>query len=130
MVEGHMNRPDRITSYRDLKVWKRGFDLTERIYDLTSSFPAEEKFGLVDQLRRAAVSISSNIAEGWARNSPGAFGCFLKIANGSLDEIETQLIIAHRLRYIGEAARDELLEKIAVEREMLFALIQSLRKRS
>lgn len=125
-----MEHSNRIESYRDLKVWKRGIDLSEQVYDLTRTFPSEEKFGLVSQLRRAAISIPSNVAEGWARNSSGAFGRFLKIANGSLAEIETQLIIAHRLQYIDKTTKAELLKKIVIERKMLLALLRSLKERS
>jgi four helix bundle protein len=82
-------------SYRDLEVWKRSIALVKDIYEATSQFPPAENFGLVQQIRRAAVSIPSNIAEGQFRNSPKEFRQFLFIALGSAAELETQLIIAN-----------------------------------
>ncbi len=123
-----MARKQPIRSYRDLEVWKRGVDLVELIYKLTQSFPSEEKFGLTSQLRRAAVSISSNIAEGWGRDSTKDYVRFVRIARSSLFEIETQLIIAHRLGYLSEDALRASLQETEVESKMLLSLIRSLRR--
>ena len=123
-----MARKQPIRSYRDLEVWKRGVDLVELIYKLTQSFPSEEKFGLTSQLRRAAVSISSNIAEGWGRDSTKDYVRFVRIARSSLFEIETQLIIAHRLGYLNEDALRASLQETEVESKMLLSLIRSLRR--
>jgi|ERR1700722_17336655 len=87
-------------SYRDLLVWQKSIALAKEIYTLTSQFPSEEKFGLISQLRRAAVSIPSNIAEGQARNTTGEFVQFISYAEGSLAELDTQLMLAVELRFI------------------------------
>ncbi|MGC1464005.1 MAG: four helix bundle protein [Terracidiphilus sp.] len=87
----------RIRSFRDLKVWQKSMDLTVAVYDLTKSFPREETFGLTSQLRRSAVSIPSNIAEGQGRSNTREFQQFLGIARGSNCELQTQLEIARRI---------------------------------
>lgn len=89
-----------VKSYRDLNVWKKAVDLVTDVYRLTAEFPKNEAFGLTSQIQRAAVSLPSNIAEGHARNSDKKFNHFLGISLGSLAELETQLIIAERLRYV------------------------------
>ncbi len=89
-----------VRSYRDLLVWQRAMDLALAVYSLSRSFPEGERFALVSQLRRAAVSVPSNIAEGHARSSTRDFLRFLSIAVGSLAEIETQLLLSHRLDYV------------------------------
>jgi four helix bundle protein len=121
-----MSRSSSIESYRDLQVWQRGVDLTERIYQATQPFPPDERFGLVAQLRRAAVSIPSNIAEGWGRMSTAEFIRFLSIAHGSLTEVETQIIVSRRLGFIDESVKRRILDETTVERKMLRALIRSL----
>ena len=121
-----MSRSSSIESYRDLQVWQRGVDLTERIYQATQPFPPDERFGLVAQLRRAAVSIPSNIAEGWERMSTAEFIRFLSIAHGSLTEVETQIIVSRRLGFIDESVKRRILDETTVERKMLRALIRSL----
>lgn len=87
-------------SYEDLKVWQRAIDLSTDIYKLTSNFPKEACYGLTSQLRRASVSIASNIAEGCSRNSAKEFVQFLSIALGSIGELKTQIIIANRIGYL------------------------------
>nr|WP_319394697.1 four helix bundle protein [uncultured Desulfobacter sp.] len=99
-----------VKSYKDLIVWQKSMDLVEMIYQVTKSFPKDEQYGLTNQLRRAAVSVPSNIAEGQARNSTPEFGNFLSIARGSLAEVETQLMIAERLGYIQPEKLREILE--------------------
>ena len=94
-------------TYRDLKVWQRSIDLAERIYPLTASFPASEIYGLSSQMRRAAVSIASNIAEGWGRRSRKDYGRFVLVARGSNDELETQLVIAGRLGFCNTEQLDQ-----------------------
>jgi len=89
-----------VLSFRDLEVWKRAMDLVVKVYGVTVRFPAEERFGLVAQLRRAAVSVPSNIAEGHARGSRGDYRHHLSIAQGSVAEVVTQLEIARLLGYL------------------------------
>lgn len=91
-----------ITSYRDLEVWQRGMELAVGAYTLTRSFPKEELFGMTSQIRRAAASIPANIAEGWARNAPREFVRFLRIAQGSLRELETHLLLTSRVELTTE----------------------------
>ena len=91
-----------VKSYKDLIVWQKAMDLVVLVYQITSLFPKEELYGLTNQVRRAAVSIPSNIAEGQARKSTLEFKHFLSIARGSLAEVETQLLIAARLNYLTE----------------------------
>lgn len=90
-------------NYRDLIAWRVGMDLVEAIYRQTKSFPKDEIYGLTSQLRRAAVSIPANIAEGQGRGTPAEFVRFLRIAYGSLREVETLITIAHRLEYCDSA---------------------------
>jgi four helix bundle protein len=92
--------------YQELIVWQKAMDLVVLTYQTTTSFPREEQFGLTIQLRKAAISIPSNIAEGQGRNTPGDFLHFLAVARGSLQEVETQIIIAERLHYITADKRE------------------------
>ena len=94
--------------FKDLEIWKSGRILCSQIYLVTANFPENEKFGLTNQLRRASVSIPSNIAEGCSRSSNKDFSRFLEIAIGSAYEIETQLLIAFDLKYINQQKLDEL----------------------
>ena len=96
-------------SYRELIAWQKAMKLVTEIYAVTQRFPSEERYGLTNQLRRAAVSVPSNIAEGQARFSQKEFHHFLSQARGSLVEIETQLLIAKDLKYIVPAKAEELL---------------------
>ena len=117
-----------VASYRDLDVWQRAMSLVTICYQLAERFPRNEEFGLGAQVRRAAVSIPSNIAEGHGRSSTGAYLHHLAIAHGSLMELETQLEIAQRLGYVTAA---ELNEELALAGElgrMLHGLIRRLRE--
>ncbi|WP_310410002.1 four helix bundle protein [Chamaesiphon sp. OTE_8_metabat_110] len=89
-----------ISSFRELRVWQLGMELTEKIYRLTADFPKSETYGLSSQMRRSAVSIPSNLAEGHGRNSTKEFLQFIAIAFGSICELETQILLSHRLKYI------------------------------
>ncbi len=115
-----------MNNYKDLSVWKKSMTLVEGIYKLTDSFPDNEKFGLVSQLRRAAVSIPSNIAEGAGRNSNKEFKHFLTISVGSLFEVETQIQIAFRLKFINEKISENILKQTSEIQRMMFGLIKSL----
>jgi four helix bundle protein len=119
----------RIQDYRDLAVWQLGMDIAVAIYQLTSSFPSDEKYGLTSQLRRAAASVPANIAEGHARSSTKEYLHFLSISIGSIAEITTFIELAGRLGYSSESASRELLDQIQQERRMLRGLQSSLRKR-
>jgi four helix bundle protein len=113
-------------SFRELTVWQRAMQLTVAVYKLTQGFPRDEIYGLTSQVRRAAVSIASNIAEGQGRGSSGEFKQFLQIARGSNCEVETQLEIARELKF-GDARLIEEAEELSVEvRKMLFGLLESL----
>ena len=99
-------------NYNNLQIWQEAMDLVEDIYKLTVSFPSEEKFGLVSQMTRAAVSIPSNIAEGTGRNSDKDFAHFISIAIGSLYELNTQIVLSERLGYINQSQSQELQKKL------------------
>ncbi len=112
-------------THKDLIVWNKSMELVIATYKLSSKFPDEEKFGLTSQMRRAAVSVPSNIAEGAAINSTKEYIRFLYIALGSLSELETQFLISNRLEYIND-----LLEDVITEiRKMLLSLIKSLKQK-
>lgn len=112
--------------YQDLIVWQRAVDFVEVVYRETVGFPSDERFGITSQMRRAAVSIPSNIAEGQARRTSADFGRFLDIALGSLAELETQIIVAARLAYLASANSERLLESAAEIGRLLRGLIRSL----
>ena len=115
-------------SYKDLLVWQRAVQLTVAIYKLTSSFPASEQFGLTNQLRRASVSIASNIAEGYGKSTQGEYLLFLGHARGSKCEVETQLVISRALGFGAEKER-QLAESLANEvGRMLVTMMRNLRK--
>jgi len=116
-------------SYRDLVVWQKGIALVKEIYRLSSKFPAEEKFGLVSQMRRAAVSVPSNIAEGQARNTTSQFIHFISTAEGSLAELDTQLVIAIELDFCTSSDAQDAFSLIEEEQRMLNALRRSLEKK-
>lgn len=111
--------------YQELEVWKKSMDLSEQVYLFTEKFPSDEKFGLTSQIKRAAVSVPYNIAEGAGRNTNGEFKQFLGIAIGSLFELETQLLLAVRFKYLNQI--NEELENIESLRKMLFGLQKSLK---
>ncbi len=111
------------TTHKDLDIWKRGIEFVERIYKITAAFPREEIYGLVSQLRRAAISYPSNIAEGAARSSKKEYIQYLYISLASLSEIETQLIISKRLDYLKG---NDLFEEIDALRKMTLSLIRYL----
>lgn len=112
--------------YRDLVVWQKGIALAKLIYTLTRSFPAEEKFGLISQMRRAAVSVSSNIAEGQARHTTGEFVLFISHAEGSVAELDTQLHLATELGFTSEPQAMSCFELLGDLRRMLNGLRRKL----
>lgn len=118
-----------VASYRDLKVWQQAMDLALGIYEATAHWPSEERFGLISQVRRASVSIASNIAEGAARRSTAEFIQFVGMARGSLAEAETQLMLAERLGYLPVSDANALLAASGDVSRMLVALSGSLTRR-
>lgn len=117
-----------IKTYKDLLIWQKGILLVKVVYNNLEGFPKDEVFGLTSQIKRAAVSIPSNIAEGWGRSSTLSYVHFLKIARGSLFELETQFIIAKELNFINESKFNEITQIITEESKMLNAFIKSLSK--
>lgn len=111
--------------HKELDVWKESINLVKMIYAKTRDFPKDEIFGLTSQIKRAAVSVPSNISEGAARRSDKEFNHFLYIALGSLSEVETQMIIAVELEFIKEV--DSIIEKINKVRRLLLGLIKYLK---
>ena len=116
-------------SYRDLEVWQRSMKLAKRIYQVTQGFPADERFGLTNQLRRASVSVPSNLAEGHARFGAGEFARFISIAMGSVAEIETQLLLSADLAYLRTETSQELLGEFETIGKMLRGLAKSIARR-
>jgi four helix bundle protein len=112
------------TSYRDLTVWQKAMDFAVSVYDATSRFPADERYGLVQQMRRAAVSVPSNMAEGYGRRTARQRYNFLENALGSVFELETQTELASRLGYLPEQQFHELAESIRGIGRGLSALMQ------
>src|SRR6267154_2645940 len=113
-------------NYKDLVVWQKGIALAKATYRLTSKFPSEEKFGLVSQMRRAAVSVPSNIAEGQARHTTGEFVQFISHAEGSVAELETQLLLGCNLGLATSEESKPILDLLDEVRRMLNALRRSL----
>lgn len=112
-----------MNNYKELEVWKRSIKLAVKMYKLTAILPLEEKFRLVSQLRRCAVSIPSNIAEGSGRKSNKEFSQFLSIAYGSLCELDTQVIISMELGFLKNQDLEEIEKEVGELQKMLFALI-------
>ena len=117
-----MHATSKVRSYKDLIVWQKGLLMVKAIYKLTSRFPADERFGLVTQMRRAAVSVPSNIAEGQSRHTAGEFVQFISIAEGSLAELETQLLIACDLGICNQPDSAAVLQQIEELQKMLNGL--------
>jgi four helix bundle protein len=115
-----------VQSYQDLKVWQAGMDLAEGCYRMTGQFPKAELYGMTSQIRRAATSIPANIAEGYGRETRGEYIRFLRIAQGSLKELETFLLLSARVGYTTQDSIQPLLNPCAALGKMLRALIRSL----
>lgn len=118
------------TSVQGLVAWQQAMDLIEMVYKLTAKLPKEELYGLTSQMRRCAVSIASNIAEGQGRNSKGEFLQFLGNSRGSLEELRTQLLIAKRLKFVIDVEVDETLKQLDRVGKLLNGLMQAMRPRS
>jgi four helix bundle protein len=116
-------------SYQDLAVWKRAMKLTKEVYQVTRSFPSDERFGLTNQIRRAAVSIPSNLAEGHARAGAAEFARFISISMGSVAELETQLLLAGELEYGDPEALEKTLHDLNEIGKMLRGLAKAIQMR-
>ena len=117
----------KINDYKDLLVWQKGIEIVDKVYIVTSVFPKNELFGLTSQMRRCAVSIPSNIAEGFGRRYTNEYIRFLYIALGSCAELETQIIISQRRKYISPQNAQEIIIILNQESRMLSGLISKLR---
>ncbi|MFA6980591.1 MAG: four helix bundle protein [Ignavibacteriaceae bacterium] len=116
-------------THKDLDVWRNSIDMVTDIYNCTKDFPKEELYGIVNQLRRASISVPSNIAEGAGRHSQKEFVQFLYIALGSMAEVETQLIISLNLKFIDASIFETLNNKLIIIRSQLFGLIKHLQNK-
>jgi four helix bundle protein len=115
-----------VRSYRDLKVWIESMDLAVECYDVTRRFPREEAFGLTSQIRRASASVPANVAEGYGRENVGSYAQHLRIAQGSLKELETHVILAGRVGLLGDEAVKSVLDTADRVGRMLRGLIRSI----
>ena len=122
-----MQKRKKAQGFRDLKVWKMGMEIVVDTYGITKKFPKEEIYGIVAQMRRAAVSIPSNISEGFNRLSKNEYGRFLSISLGSCAELETQVEASYRLRFLTQEDAQRMLEGLDHESRMLRNLIKSLK---
>jgi four helix bundle protein len=117
-------------NYRDLLAWQKAMALVKSVYEVTREFPRTERFTLTDQVRRAAISVPSNVAEGQARRSPREFAHYVRLALGSLAELDTQLVIARELGYVNGSASEAVEAQVVEVRKMLNGLLSSLRLKS
>ncbi|WP_293790131.1 four helix bundle protein [uncultured Pedobacter sp.] len=118
-----------MNNLKELKIWNKAIDLAVDVYKATSTFPTDERFGLISQSRRAAISIPSNIAEGAGRNSVKEFNNFLGIANGSSYELRTQLVIANKLAILESEILDPAIAQIDELQKMTYGFQQMLEKK-
>lgn len=114
-------------SHKDLEVWKRSVDLVTLIYDVTSRYPKDENYGITNQIRRAAISIPSNLSEGAARNHSKEFIQFLHICLGSISELETQIIISENLKFLSKVDSTRIQNELTELRRMFLGLIRNIK---
>lgn len=119
-----------IQSYKDLDAWKLSIRMTRFVYRASEKFPADERFGLTSQIRRASVSVASNIAEGWGRGSTSDYARFLRMARGSLYEVETQCVIARELGFMSEEIYEATDEVVSECGRVLGGLLRSIEKKT
>jgi four helix bundle protein len=117
-----------VNSYQDLRVWQAAMEIAELCYALTKDFPKDELYGLTSQIRRAAVSIAANIAEGYGRDSTGSFVSFLRVAQGSVKELETHLLICVRVKVCAEPAASPILQRLEELGKMMRTYIRSIQR--
>lgn len=122
------DRISKILLFTDLKAWQESHVLVKSVYEFLAALPKEERFGLADQLRRASISITSNIAEGFSRRGAKEKMQFYYIALGSLTEVQNQLILAQDVGYMDEQRRDKMLEQSVLAQKLLNGLIRSIRE--
>lgn len=115
-----------MNKFKELKIWQEAIELAVDTYKTTRTFPSEEKFGLISQINRAVISVSSNIAEGAGRNNPKEFRQFLGIALGSACELESQLIVSQRLEFLSAETLNKFSERLALLQNMIKKLINTL----
>ncbi|MET4081329.1 four helix bundle protein [Pedobacter sp. UYP30] len=113
-------------NFKELKVWQKSIDLAVEVYKATALLPADERFGLISQMKRCSVSISSNIAEGSGRGSGPQFKHFLNISQGSAFELETQLIISNRLSLLNDEFASRLIDRVTEIQKMIYSLGQKI----
>ncbi|WP_367943636.1 four helix bundle protein [Aquamicrobium sp.] len=118
-----------VNSYRDLQIWRAAMDLAVDCYDVTKAFPASETYGMTSQMRRSSSSVAANIAEGYGREHTSSFIQFLRIAQGSLKELETHAILCERVGLMFEADASRLLDRSSNLGKMLRAMIRSLQRK-
>ncbi len=118
----------KVRSYRDLLIWRKGIELSKEVYGIIKQFPKDERYALSDQMKRSAVSVPSNIAEGQARQHTGEFKQFLYISLGSLAELDTQLTIASELEFVKDKESGIIYNKITEMQKMITSLIAKLNK--
>jgi four helix bundle protein len=119
----------KVSTYKDLIVWQKSIALVTTVYSLTKTFPADEKFGIVSQINRAVVSVPTNIAEGWGRESSKNYIQFLRISRGSLMEVETLILISKNLNYLSEQDYSEINKQIDEVGKILQGLIKSIQQK-
>jgi four helix bundle protein len=115
-----------MNNYKELKIWQKSVDLAVKVYQVTKDFPKEELYGITSQIRRSAVSIASNIAEGAGRNSKKDFNNFLGVSHGSSCELETQLTIAQRVNFVDQQVFESVQQDIVEIQKMNWSLKKSL----
>jgi four helix bundle protein len=117
-----------IRNFKDLQIWQRGMDIAEQCYFLTKKFPKEELYGLTQQIRRASTSIPANIAEGYGRRSSGDYIRFLNISQGSINELETHLLVAVRVELCTSKDIELIIQYLHEETRMIISLIRKLQE--
>ena len=128
-MEKAQRQKEKVKTYRDLLIWQKSMILVTKVYNTSKKFPNDEAYGLTSQIRRCAISIPSNLAEGYGRNSTNEYVRFLRIATGSLYELQTQMEISFNLHYIDRSEFDELYEQSREIERMLSSLIRKLKSK-
>jgi len=121
-------KPCNMRNFKELKIWQKGFEIAIKVFELTNGFPKEEKYGIVSQITRSAVSIPSNIAEGSSRSSEKDYNRYLEISLGSSFELETQLLISKAVNFGNDDIRNQILRDVDEEQKMLISFMNKLKK--